>query len=219
MISDSQTKLRALLDIAELTYGAGKTKVTVVGSVGDMQYYSDVTPWKLNGQTVKVTTDNDHLGQIVSGVAQEQKNVDSRIDKGRKNLFGMLGAAFSFKCLLSPVVKIHLYRTYTCPIIRSGLSSFSLRTTMLEPLSIFHRKTLRGILNLSKSSNIPALSSWRVAYRRKNTQGYLLSISKCLEKSGQQNLPDCQVFVRELSRQQQNLGSSCEISVSKVWIG
>ena len=69
----------------------------------------------------------------------------------------MLGAAFSFKCLLSPVVKIHLYRTYTCPILRSGLSSFSLRTTMLEPLSIFHRKTLRGILNLSKSSNIPAL--------------------------------------------------------------
>jgi hypothetical protein len=165
LISDSQTKLQVLLDIAEfygsmykVTYGAGKTKVTVVGSVGDMQHYSNVTPWKLNGQTVKVTTDNDHLGQIVSGVAQEQNNVDSRIDKGRKNLFGMLGAAFSFKCLLSPVVKIHLYRTYTCPILRSGLSSFSLRTTMLEPLSIFHRKTLRGVLNLSKSSNIPALN-------------------------------------------------------------
>ena len=69
----------------------------------------------------------------------------------------MLGAAFAFKCLLSPAVKIHLFRTYTCPILRSGLSSFSLRTTMLQPLSIFHRKTLRGILNLSKSSNIPAL--------------------------------------------------------------
>ena len=122
-----------------------------------MQYYSDITPWRLNGQTVKVTLDNDHLGQIVSGVAQEQKNVDLRIDKGRKNLFGMLGAAFAFKCLLSPAVKIHLFRTYTCPILRSGLSSFSLRTTILQPLSIFHRKTLRGILNLSKSSNIPAL--------------------------------------------------------------
>ena len=52
---------------------------------------------------------------------------------------------------------MHLFRTYTCPIIRSGLSSFSLRTAALEPLTMFHRKTMRGILNLSKSSNIPAL--------------------------------------------------------------
>ena len=99
----------------------------------------------------------DFIGQIVSGVVQEQKNIDLRIEKGRGNLFGMLGPAFSFKCLLSPVVKFHLFKTYTCPILRSGLSSFSLRTNILQPLTIFHRKTLRGILSLSKSSNIPAL--------------------------------------------------------------
>ena len=69
----------------------------------------------------------------------------------------MLGAAFSYKCLLSPLVKIHLFRTFTCPIILSGMSSFAFRTTTLQPLAIFHRKTLRGILHLSKSSNIPAL--------------------------------------------------------------
>ena len=69
----------------------------------------------------------------------------------------MLGAAFAYKCLLSPVVKIHLFRTYTCPILRSGLSSLSLRTTDLQPLTIFHRKTLRGVLTLSKTSNISAL--------------------------------------------------------------
>ena len=69
----------------------------------------------------------------------------------------MLGPAFAFKCKLSPSVKMHIFRTYTSPIIRSGLSSFSLRTTNLLPLTIFHRKVLRGILNFSKSSNIPAL--------------------------------------------------------------
>ena len=164
LMSNSQSKLQALLDIAafygkmyRVTYGASKTKVTVVGSEIDRQYYHDVAPWKLDGQQVKVTEDNDHLGQIVSGVGQEQKNVDARINKGRKSLFGMLGPAFAFKCLLSPVLKMHLFRTYTCPILRSGLSSFSLRTPTLEPLTIFQRKTLRGILNLSKSSNIPAL--------------------------------------------------------------
>ena len=138
LMSDSQSKLQALLDIAafygkmyRVTYGASKTKVTIVGSLADMNYYRDVAPWRMDGQPVSVTEDNDHLGQVVSGVNQEQKNVDTRIEKGRKNLFGMLGAAFAYKCLLSPVVKIHLFRTYTCPILRSGLSSLSLRTTDL----------------------------------------------------------------------------------------
>jgi hypothetical protein len=133
----------------QVTYGASKTKVTVVGSALDMQYYQDVSPWTLDGEKVKVTEDNDHLGHIVSGISQEDKNVDARIDKGRKNLFGMLGPAFAFKCLLSPVLKMHLFKTYTCPILLSGLSSLALRTTTLQPLIIFHRKVLRGILTLS----------------------------------------------------------------------
>ena len=122
-----------------------------------MSYYRETTPWHMDGQKVQVTENNDHLGQIVSGINQEQKNIDLRITKGRNNLFGLLGPAFSFKCLLSPKVKYHLFRTYTCPILLSGLSSFSLRTQSLQPLTMFHRKTLRGILTLSKSSNIPAL--------------------------------------------------------------
>ena len=164
LITDSQTKLQALLDIAayygkmyRVTYGAAKTKVTVVGSSSDMEYYREVRPWNLNGEVVKVTVDNDHLGQIVSGTDQEQKNVELRIEKGRRNLFGMLGPAFAHKCLLSPIVKIHLFRTYTRPIILSGLASFSLRSETLKPLTIFHRKSLRGILNLSKNSSITAL--------------------------------------------------------------
>ena len=163
VITDSQTKLQALLDIAahygamyRVKYGAAKTIVTVIGAACDMQYYREIMPWSLDGQKVKVA-DNEHLGQIVSGTDQEQKNVESRIEKGRRNLFGMLGAAFAQKCLLSPVVKYHLYKTYTCPIIRSGLSSFSLRSEKLHALTMFHRKTLRGILSLSKNAPIPTI--------------------------------------------------------------
>ena len=69
----------------------------------------------------------------------------------------MLGPAFAYKCLLSPTVKYHLFKTYTSPIIRSGLASFSLRFETLKPIIIFHRKILRGILSLSKNSAIPAI--------------------------------------------------------------
>ena len=101
LMSDSQSKMQALLSIAEhygemyqTTYGASKTKITVVGCEQDMQYYKDVSPWKLNGDQIKVTVDNEHLGQIVSGKDQEQKNVDLKLSKARGALFSLLGPAF-----------------------------------------------------------------------------------------------------------------------------
>ena len=100
---------------------------------------------------------NDHLGQIISGTRQIQKNVDESLKRGRNSLFGLLGPAFAFKCLLSPLVKIHLFRTYTCPRLRSGLSSLALRQYHLSTLALFHRKSLKGFLHLSKCAPTPAI--------------------------------------------------------------
>ena len=111
----------------------------------------------MDNQVVKVVIDNEHLGQTVSGTNQENKNIDLRLEKGRKNLYSFLGAGFSYKCLLSPVLKLHIFRTFTCPVARSGLSSFSLRSSSLEPLSIFHRKTLKSILKLSITAPTPSI--------------------------------------------------------------
>ena len=71
----------------------------------------------MGDKAVEVVENNEHLGQIVSGKSQELKNVVLKLSKGRKSLFGLLGAGFAFKSLLSPVLKLHLYRTYTCPIL------------------------------------------------------------------------------------------------------
>ena len=88
-----------------------------------MKYFEDVTPCRKNNKTVKLSENNEHLGQVVNGRRQGEKNVDLRLQKGRKSLFGLLGAGFAHKCKLSPAVKLHMFRTYTCPILRSGLSS------------------------------------------------------------------------------------------------
>ena len=164
LMSSSQSGLQALIEIAEnygrrynVKYGAAKTKITVVGSKVDMEYYSDTTPWRMGGDAVKVTEDNEHLGQIVSGIRQEGKNIDERMKKGRGTLFSMLGSAFAYKCLLSPLVKMHLFRTFACPIFRSGLSSFALRTQQLSPLAVLHRKVLKSFLQLSKTAPTPAI--------------------------------------------------------------
>ena len=41
--------------------------------------------------------------------------------------------------------------------MRSGLSSFTLRSESLKTLALFHRKILRSILSLSKNATIPAI--------------------------------------------------------------
>ena len=164
LLSDDQVKLQGILDICQhygqlyrITYGASKTVISVVGSAADRQYYKDVQPWRMDNLPVSVKEDNDHLGLIVSGYLEEEKNVDNKVKKARGSLFKLLGPAFSSKCLLSPAVQLHLFRIYICPIARSGLSAMALRTNHINPLSAFHKKVIRGFLHLSDKAPVPAL--------------------------------------------------------------
>ena len=224
LMSDDSVKLQGLIDIAEhyghryrITYGASKTKITISGSDIDRKFYCDTQPWSMDGTPVNVVEDNDHLGQIVSGQNQVMKNVDHRLKKGRGSLFKLLGPAFAYKCLLSPVVKLQLYRTYVCPIIRSGLASFTIREPSLQPLIIFQRKTLRSILKLSKTSCTPALyfltgelpiqakihrdvfSVFYSIWKNPNTKIY--DIVNYLLKMSTNNSRTWSIFVRQLSQQ------------------
>ena len=83
-MSDDPKKLQCILDLAgyygkmyRIKYGADKTKVTVVGPKLDQQFYKDTQPWIMDNQRVGVVDNNDHLGQIISGDKQEQKNRSS----------------------------------------------------------------------------------------------------------------------------------------------
>ena len=79
-LADSPSGLQAILDIMshyarkyQLRFNASKTKIVVTGSKADMAYFKETTPWKLDGETVSVVDNNDHLGLIVSGHDEEQK--------------------------------------------------------------------------------------------------------------------------------------------------
>ena len=141
----------------QVRFNADKTKVVVTGSKVDIDFYKDIHPWQLNGDTVSVVDNNDHLGLIVSGVDEEQKNVDKCIQSCRRSLFSLLGAAYSYKCMLSPLVQVHLWKIYNLPVLLSGLCSLPIRPVNTKAISTFHNKVLRGFLKLSSSSPIPAL--------------------------------------------------------------
>ena len=164
VLSGSPRGLQAALKIVShygrqyhLKFNADKTKIVVTGSKVDMEFYKETTPWLLNDETISVVDNNDHLGLVVSGLDEEQKNVDQNILQCRNSLFALLGPAFSYKCLLSPVVQIHLWRTYNLPVVLSGLSALPVRPPNIKSLALFHNKIMRGFLKLSKSSPIPGL--------------------------------------------------------------
>ena len=68
-----------------------------------------------------------------------------------------LYTVYSYKCLLSPIVQIHLWRTCCLPVLLSGLPALPIRPSNLKSLELFHQKILRGFLKLSNSSPNPAL--------------------------------------------------------------
>jgi hypothetical protein len=62
-----------------------------------MSYYRDINIRSLNGSSLTVAEDNEHLGLIVSGIDEEMKNIDS----ARQILFNLLLNIFSYRCKLS----------------------------------------------------------------------------------------------------------------------
>lgn len=74
-----------------MKYGASKTKVTVHGPPIDQRYCAAILPWEMDNEKIQVVENNEHLGQIVSGENKIQKNIDMRLNKTQKALFGLLG--------------------------------------------------------------------------------------------------------------------------------
>ena len=164
ILSGSQSGLQAALNIVshysrryKVVYNGEKTKLVVTGSPIDMKYYEDTTPWTLNGERIKVVENNDHLGLIVSGRSEEQKNIDQNIQHCINSLFALLGPAYAFNCQLSPAVQVHLWKTYNLPVLCSGLSALPIRPTQMKSINTFQKKILRSFLKLSSRSPIPSM--------------------------------------------------------------
>ena len=158
-MSGDPRKLQGLIDIIghygnryQVTFGADKTKVTITGSIKDMNYYRDISIWTLHGDPLEVAEDNEHLGLVVSGWNEELKNVDRNIDSARKSIFSLLGNVFSYKCKLSPTVLFRVWSVYISPVLRSGLAALPIRPPIIKVLTTFHHKVLRGILKLGPVS-------------------------------------------------------------------
>ena len=91
--------------------------------------------WSMDGEEVLIVDENEHLGRVVTGFGEEERNVMENISRGRKSIYSLLGPAFSHKCDLNPAVQVHLFRLFSSPIALSGLSSLSVRPNHMKPMT------------------------------------------------------------------------------------
>ena len=164
VLSNDPRNLQALINIVghygkryRLVFGADKTKVTITGSKQDIQYYGDIKLWSLYGETLCVAENNEHLGLVVSGMDEEIKNVDNNIQSARNTMFGLLGQTLSYRCKLCSAVQLNIWSVYIKPVLRSCLAPLPIRPTVMQTITNFHHKILRGILKLSYTSPIVPL--------------------------------------------------------------
>ena len=146
ILSSDPRQLQGIINIVghygkrfRVIFGADKTKITNTGSKQDMRYYKDIQMWSLDGNPLTVIEDNEHLGLIVSGLDEESKNVDKNIDSARQILFSLLGNIF-----------FHVWSIYVNPALRSGLAALPIRPQIMNTVTSFHYKILRGILKLGE---------------------------------------------------------------------
>ena len=90
LLTGRPSALQAALNIVgffgkryRIIFNADKTKLVVTGSRVDIEYYREISSWTLNNEPISVCDDNEHLGLVVSGQHEEQKNIDKNIRSAR----------------------------------------------------------------------------------------------------------------------------------------
>ena len=142
-----------------VTFSASKMIITVIGSKSDQKYWKEMSPWTMAGETIPVEETNDHLGQLISGIAEAQKNVDKNITNTRKSLFKLMGNPFSYSSLVNPSVQFKTFETYSLGVLTSGLCSLVIQPDSIPMKSLIRleRKLYRAFLGLSTQSPVPSL--------------------------------------------------------------
>ena len=89
----------------------------------------------MNNSVIEVSEENEHLGMVVTGFREEERNVEENLSSGRKSLFCLLGPAFSQKCHLNPALQVHLSHREIWALL-VGNQAISLSATHYFPQKI-----------------------------------------------------------------------------------
>ena len=98
-----------------------------------------------------------HLGMIRTPKDSSSKLVQENIKKARRSAYSLMSAGLYGYNGVHPRVGIKLWHTYALPVLTYGLEGRRLKLGDVEQLEKCQRRILRSIMNLPKSTAVPAL--------------------------------------------------------------
>ena len=98
-----------------------------------------------------------HLGIFRNSKNDNKDTMNSRIINARRAMYSLMGAGLHGLNGVGPEVAMVQYNTYVLPTLLYGLEALILNHSEVEELSKFHRKNIRCLQHLPKSTAIPAI--------------------------------------------------------------
>ena len=161
LLADSALSLQAMLTLAsryadDHKYKLHPTKscVSVFGPKQCREFWKDVSPWSMDGNTLSVNDCTTHLGITRDSSASNPTtgHVRGKIGDGRKTAYALMGAGLHDLNGLHPHVSLHIYSTYVVPRIISGMESVLISKKDMQDIEVSLRKFLKQIQNLPQNT-------------------------------------------------------------------
>jgi hypothetical protein len=113
--------------------------------------------WNL-GETLLQTSDEAvHLGLKCTSKNEGEINILDRLKVARRTKYALMGSGVHGTNELDPKTTYQIYNTYALPRLLFGLEVLPLKTTHINKLEDFHRKTIRFLQSLPHRTSIAAI--------------------------------------------------------------
>ena len=157
IISKDEEDLQHCIKIAEhdaaqerYCFNTDKTKVVPIKCRSNPQI-------TLNDATLGCSPSEVHLGIARNKCNNNMNTVLDRIKSARRAAYSLMGAGMHGLNGTGPEVALIQYSTYVLPTLLYGLEALNINEAETNILAAFHRKNIRCLLHLPKSTAIPAL--------------------------------------------------------------
>ena len=155
LISSTQQEMQLAISTAEIdasreryNYNTEKNKVLTVATKAT----HNTPALNLNNKRLGTSTKEAHLGILRNQQGSNMDTVQDRVSKARRAAYSLMGAGFHGYNGVGPEVASIQYTTYIVPTLLYGLEALVLEDKELQILECYHRRTLRQIQHLPKST-------------------------------------------------------------------
>ena len=152
-LSQSLTSSRSMVNVPE------KTKLLLFQPKGDhsAEYWHDVAPITMDGASLPLSTQAEHVGVLRSPANTNLASITSRIAGHTKSLYSVISCGMARNHRGNPTASLRVEACYSAPKLFSGLASLLLSPADLKVLSVHRRLTLQRLQRLHPNTPAPAL--------------------------------------------------------------